>query len=129
MAGSDDPGNRADHRPGHPGFCATNGERPRRRDFSAWLGLVPRQHTAGGKPRLGRVSKMGQLGLRRLLITGSMAVIHHAIRRRETSDPWLARMLARKARMLVAVALANKTSRIVRALTTKRERYRARAAA
>ena len=55
----------------------------RGRDFSAWLGLVPRQHTTGGKPRLGRTSKMGQRDLRRLLITGAMAVVQNAIRRRD----------------------------------------------
>ena len=97
------------------------------RDFSAWLGLEPQQHTTGGMPRLGRVSKMGQRDLRRLLITGAMADIQHAIRRGETSDPWLARMLARKPKMLVAVA--NRTARIVWALTTRKELYRARAAA
>ena len=101
----------------------------RGRDFSAWLGLVPRQHTTGGKPRLGRISKMGQRDLRRLLITGAMAVVHHESRRRDASDPWLARMLARKPKMLVAVALANRTARVVWALTTKKEIYRARAAA
>ena len=102
----------------------------RGRDFSAWLGLVPRQHTTGGKPRLGGVSKMGQRDLRRLLITGAMTVVRHAIRRGETSDPWLARMLARnQPRMLVAVALANRTARVVWALTTKKEIYRAQAAA
>ncbi len=101
----------------------------RGRDFSAWLGLVPRQHTTGGKPRLGRISKMGQRDLRRLLITGAMAVVHHESRRGEASDPWLARMLVRKPKMLVAVALANRTARVVWALTTKKEIYRARAAA
>ena len=101
----------------------------RGRDFSAWLGLVPRQHTTGGKPRLGRISKMGQRDLRRLLITGAMAVIRHAIRRGETTDPWLARMLAHKPKMLVAVALANRTARIMWAVTTQKEIYRARAAA
>ena len=101
----------------------------RGRDFSAWLGLVPRQHTTGGKPRLGKISKMGQRDLRRLLITGAMAVIRHAIRRGEASDPWLARMLARKPTMLVAVALANRMARIIWALTTTKEIYRARAAA
>ena len=101
----------------------------RGRDFSAWLGLVPRQHTTGGKPRLGRISKMGQRDLRRLLITGAMAVVHHESRRDEASDPWLAGMLARKPKMLVAVALANRTARVVWALTTKKETYRARAAA
>ena len=68
----------------------------RGRDFSAWLGLVPRQHSTGGKPRLGRISKMGQRDLRRLLICGAMAVVRWAIRRGETDDPWLARMLACK---------------------------------
>lgn len=101
----------------------------RGRDFAAWLGLVPRQHTTGGKPRLGKISKMGQRDLRRLLITGAMAVVRHAARRGVTSDPWLARMLARKPRMLVAVALANRMARIVWVLMTEKERYRAPAAA
>ena len=59
----------------------------RGRDFSAWLGLVPRQHTTGGKPRLGRILKMGQRDLRRPLITGAMAVVHLESRRGEASDP------------------------------------------
>ena len=101
----------------------------RGRDFSAWLGLVPRQHTTGGKPRLGRISKMGQRDLRRLLITGAMAVVQQASRRGGTSDPWLAGMLARKPKMLVAVALANRTARSVWALSTKKETYRFCAAA
>ncbi len=96
----------------------------RGRDFAAWLGLVPRQHTTGGKPRLGKVSKMGQRDLRRLLITGAMAVVQKAVRRGETADPWLARLLARKPRMLVAVALANKMARIAWALMTNKESYR-----
>ena len=62
----------------------------RGRDFSAWLGLVPRQHTTGGKPRLGKISKMGQRDLRRLLITGAMTVVRWATRRGRTDDPWLA---------------------------------------
>ena len=101
----------------------------RGRDFAAWLGLVPRQHTTGGKARLGGISKMGQRDLRRLLITGAMAVVSWAVRRGRTNDPWLARMLMRKPRMLVAVALANRMARIVWALTTKKESYRAPAAA
>ena len=101
----------------------------RGRDFSAWLGLVPRQHTTGGKPRLGRTSKMGQRDLRRLLITGAMAVVQNAIRRGKITDPWLARMVARKPKMLVAVALANRTARMVWALTTRKEIYRLRTAA
>ena len=99
------------------------------RDFSAWLGLVPRQHTTGGKPRLGKISKMGQRDLRRLSITGSMAVVRRAARRGATADPWLANMLVRKPRMLVAVALANRMARIVWALMTKKENYRASVAA
>ena len=101
----------------------------RGRDFSAWLGLVPRQHTTGGKPRLGRISKMGQRDLRRLLITGAMAVIRHAIRCGANTDPWLAAMLSRKPNKVVAVALANRTARKVWALATKKETYRIRAAA
>ena len=101
----------------------------RGRDFAAWLGLVPRQHTTGSKPRLGKISKMGQRDLRRLLISGAMAVVSWAVRRGRTTDPWLARMLARKPRKLVAVALANRMARIVWALMTKKEDYRAPAAA
>ncbi len=94
------------------------------RDFAAWLGLVPRQHSTGGKPRLGKISKMGPRDLRRLLIAGAMARIRWAVRRGETADPWLARMLARKPRMVVAVALANRMARIAWALTMNKEVYR-----
>ena len=96
----------------------------RGRDFSAWLGLVPRQHSTGGKPRLGRVSKMGQRDVRRLLITGAMSVIRQALRRGAPPGSWLARMLARKPRMLVAVALANKMARIAWALMRNGQVYR-----
>ena len=101
----------------------------RGRDFSAWLDFVPCQHKAGGKPKLGRISKLGPRDLRRLLITGAMTVVRWAVRRGETTDPWLAGMLARKPRMLVAVALANRMARIVWALMTKKEVYRASATA
>lgn len=100
----------------------------RGRDFSAWLGLVPRQHTTGGKPKLGRMSKMGQRDLRRLLISGAIAVIRWA-GRRGTDDPWLDRMLKRKPPMLVAAALANRMARMVWAVSTRKELYRAPAAA
>ena len=103
----------------------------RGRDFSAWLGLVPRQHTTAGKPRLGKISKMGQRDLRRLLVVGAMSVIQNAVRSGRTDDPWLAAMLARKPkkRKLVAVALANRMARILWALATSKETYRAPAAA
>ena len=101
----------------------------RGRDFAAWLGLVPRQHTTGGKPRLGRISKMGQRDLRRLLVVGAMSVIRNAQRSGRFHDPWLMQMLARKPKKLVAVALANRMARIAWALMTKQESYRAPAPA
>ena len=100
----------------------------RGRDFSAWLGLVPRQHATGGKPRLGKISKMGQRDLRRLLITGAMTVVRHAARGGEKTDQWLAGMLERKPKKLVAVALANRMARRVWVLATRKETYRVRAA-
>ena len=96
----------------------------RGRDFSAWLGLVPRQHSTGGKERLGRVSKMGQRDIRRLLITGAMTVIRWAQRRGAPEGSWLQRMLRKKPVMLVAIALANKMARVVWAVATRNERYR-----
>jgi len=103
-----------------PGSTFTKG-----RDFSAWAGLTPRQHSTGGKVRLGRTSKMGQRDIRRLLIIGAMSVIQAAERRGGAPDgSWLAKMLARKPKMLVAVALANKMARTAWALMTKGEVYR-----
>ena len=66
------------------------------RDFAAWLGLVPRQHSTGGKQVLGKVSKMGQRDIRRLLIIGAMAVIRSALRKGPPEGSWLQRMLARE---------------------------------
>jgi len=99
------------------------------RDFAAWLGLVPRQHSTGGKPRLGKVSKAGQRDIRRLLITGAMAVVRWAARKGAPEGSWLARMLARKDRMLVAIALANRMARGLWAMLSKGEDYRDPAAA
>lgn len=99
------------------------------RDFAAWLGLVPRQHSSGGKQRLGAISRMGERSLRRLLIIGASAVVLHASKRGAPAGSWLAQMLARKPRMLVTVALANKTARIVWALLKRNEVYRAPALA
>ena len=100
----------------------------RGRDFAAWLGLTPRQHSSGGKERLGRTSKMGERSLRRLLILGASSAARMAARN-GARDPWLARMLARKPRMLVTVALANKMARIVWALMAHGGSYRAPAMA
>jgi transposase len=101
----------------------------RGRDFAAWLGLVPRQHSTGGKQKLGAISRMGERSLRRLLIIGASAVVLHASKRGAPPGSWLEQMLARKPRMLVTVALANKTARIVWALLKRNEVYRAPAPA
>jgi transposase len=95
----------------------------RGRDFAAWLGLVPRQHSSGGKERLGRVSKAGQADIRRLLIIGAMSRLGRLGRRTIPEGSWLARLLQRKPRMLVAVALANKMARQIWAMLTKKEDY------
>ncbi len=94
------------------------------RDFAAWVGLTPRQHSSGGKERLGRTSKMGQRDIRRLLIVGAVAVVRWATRKGAPEGSWLARMLARKPKMLVAVALANQMARRAWALLRKGEDYR-----
>jgi transposase len=96
----------------------------RGRDFAAWLGLVPVQHSTGGKQRLGRTSKMGQRNIQRLLIIGAMSVIQWASRRGARPGSWLSRMLDRKPLMLVAMALANKMARSAWAMLTKKEEYR-----
>lgn len=101
----------------------------RGRDFAAWLGLTPLQKSSGGKQRLGRISKMGERTLRRLLIIGASSVVSHTARRGATPGTWLARMLATKPRMLIVVALANKMARTVWALMARQEDYRAPAAA
>jgi transposase len=94
------------------------------RDFSAWLGLVPRQHSSGGKQRLGRTSKSGLRDIRRLLIIGAMAVISGTKIKPPSESSWLGRMLARKPRMLAAIALANKMARMLWAMITKDEEFR-----
>ncbi|AMK25212.1 transposase IS116/IS110/IS902 family protein [Sphingobium sp. TKS] len=99
------------------------------RDFAAWLGLAPLQRSTGGKQKLGAISKMGERTLRRLLIIGSSAVVLQASKRGAPKGSWLEQMLGRKPRMLVTVALANKTARIVWALLTRQEDYKAPVAA
>ena len=99
------------------------------RDFAAWLGLVPKQHSSGGKTRHGRVSKAGQSDIRQLLIMGAMSRLNWMGRKSIPETSWLARMLARKPRMLVAIALANKMARMIWAMLTKQEDYRTPATA
>ncbi len=105
-------------------FAPTMASFDRGRDFSAWLGLVPRQHSSGGKAKLGRTSKMGQRDIRRLLIIGAMSVVTWKGRSGAAPGSWLARMLARKPRMLVAIALANKMARAIWAMIAHDQDYR-----
>tara|TARA_B100001059_G_scaffold217171_1_gene236176 strand:+ start:385 stop:1413 length:1029 start_codon:yes stop_codon:yes gene_type:complete len=94
------------------------------RDFAAWLGLVPKQHSSGGKERLGRMTKAGQADIRRLLIIGAMSRLNWLGQRTIVEGSWLSRMLTRKPKMLVAIALANKMARQIWAMLTKNEDYR-----
>ena len=94
------------------------------RDFAAWLGLVPRQHSSGGKDRLGRISRAGQADIRRLLIIGAMTRLVGRSSAKLPADSWINRMLTRKPRMLVGIALANKMARQLWAMLTKKEDYR-----
>jgi transposase len=94
------------------------------RDFAAWIGLVPRQDSTGGKNKLGRISKQGDQYLRRILIVGAHAVLRRA-RQHPEKYPWLTALLARRPFKVVAVALANKMARIAWALLAKGGTYRA----
>jgi transposase len=94
------------------------------RHFAAWLGLTPKEHSTGGRPRLGRISKAGNERLRQLLVVGATAVIRHAKPGKSSVSDWLLQLLARKPRKLAAVALANKTARIVWAMMARGEAYR-----
>ena len=91
------------------------------RQFSAWLGLVPRQYSTGGKPRLGGISKRGDGYLRRLLMTGATAALQHS--KVIKAQPWVLGLLERRPRKLVAVALANKMARIAWAVMSRETRY------
>lgn len=100
------------------------------RDFAAWAGLTPKQNSTGGKNRLGRTSKMGQKDIRRLLILGAMSVIQAVERKGGAPDgSWLDRMLKRKPKLLVAIALANKMARMAWALMKNEDVYRVQLAA
>jgi transposase len=93
------------------------------RGMAAWIGLVPRQNSTGGKERMGPISKQGDQYLRWLLVAGAMTVIRHA-KRRGTTDPWLADIIADKPTKVAAVALANKNARIAWALLRHDGTYR-----
>ncbi len=99
------------------------------RELAAWIGLVPRQNSTGGKERLGRISKQGDQYLRWLLVAGAMSVIRHAKRRGTTSLPWLAKLITSKPTKVAAVALANKMARIAWALLRQGGTYQRPAAA
>ena len=99
------------------------------REFSASLGLVPRQNSSGGKDRLGRISRMGDRYLRKLLVVGATSVVRRARATDATGVHWVRRLLERKPTRLVTVAMANKTARIVWAVLTRGDVYRSPAAA
>jgi transposase len=94
------------------------------REFAAFLGLVPRQNSSGGKDRLGRISKMGDRYLRKLLVVGATSVIRRARTDALAAAPWIRSLLERRPARVVTVAMANKTARIVWAVLARGEVYR-----
>ena len=98
------------------------------RDFSAWIGLVPKQNSSGGKDRLGNISKRGDRYLRSLFMTGALAVIRYAKIHGTGHRPWLTALLARRPTKVAAIALANKIARMAWAMMAKSERYKEPAA-
>ena len=95
------------------------------RQFAAWLGLTPLQHSSGGKERLGRISKMGDKYLRRLLVVGMTSLVRRAKYKPDAVDPRLAALLSRKPVRVVTVALANKAARVIWAIMARGGIYRA----
>ena len=93
------------------------------RDLAAWIGLVPKQNSSGGKDKLGSITRDGNQYLRQMLVVGAMAVIRYA-ERHGTKRPWLVELLARRPAKVAAVALANKNARIIWAMMVSGERYR-----
>ena len=91
------------------------------RNFSAWIGLVPKQHSSGGRDRLGSISKQGDRYLRSLFMAGALAVIRYA---KIQHRPWLTALLARRPSKVAAIALANKIARMVWAMMARGERYK-----
>ena len=94
------------------------------RNFSAWIGLVPKQHSSGGKDRLGSISKQGDRYLRSLFVAGALVVIRYAKVHGTKHRPWLTALLARRPTKVAAIALANKLARMAWAMMAKGERYR-----
>jgi error-prone DNA polymerase len=96
------------------------------RHFAAWLGLVPRQHSTGGKTRLGRITKAGNGEIRRLLVLGATSMVHRAAQWNSAAGAWLRGVLERRPVRLATVALANKMARIAWAVMTRGETYQAK---
>ena len=94
------------------------------RDLSAWIGLVPKQNSTGGKERLGNISKAGNRYLRKLLVVGALSVIKRAKQLGYTRHPWLVRLMERRSTKIAAVALANKIARIAWAMMARNEKYK-----
>lgn len=94
------------------------------RHFAAWLGLTPREHSTGGKHRMGKISKAGNERLRQLLVVGAMAVIRYAKPGSKSATDWLLKLLERRPRKVAAIALANKMARIIWAMMGRGEAYR-----
>ena len=94
------------------------------REFAAWLGLTPKEHSTGGRHRTGAITKMGQRDVRSLLVNGAMAVLQQTGRRpKEAMSPWLRRMCDSKPRIVVAVALANRMAQVAWALMVKQSHF------